>query len=307
MQQTEGRRDFIYDHISGIRFDYYEFLLIYAEVLDNKVVEFPHKHPFYEIYYPLEGPIQIKVDDKTLTIGKHELLFISKNVEHCVLFEKGYDTPYFVLIWDLFPVVGKPGRGPDGPHEWGDIKQVLDAIDKSKYTLSKTPYTGYEILDLIRNELKSKNLAWNSSIVFKVYDFLINAFRHTVKIKVKDEELAGKINLGIAASKYLHAHITEPITLSDVAEHFNFSSRHLVRAYMEIFNTSIIRNLNLLRIGYAKRYLCYTDFPIEKIAELTGFGSSRTLYKLFKKYEGTTISEYRNRVSNLDKKSSFLS
>ena len=297
MGQNNDPKEFIYDHITGIRFDAYEFSLVHAEVLDNRTVEFTHKHPFYEIYYPLEGAIQIKVFDKTIVLEKHKLLFFSKNVEHCVLFEKGYDTPYFVFIWDMFPIIGKPGKGPDGVCEWEDIKQALDIIEKSKYLCSEIPYNGYEALGTIQDELKYKKLSWNSSIVFKMHEFLIKALRHTIITKTRDGELAGKLNLGIAVNKYLHAHFTEPITLEDVADHLNFSSRHLVRAYKEIFDTSIIRNLNLLRLGYAKRYLCYTDYSIEKIAELAGFGSSRTLYKLFKKYEGIAISQYRDKVS----------
>jgi YesN/AraC family two-component response regulator len=64
---------------------------------------------------------------------------------------------------------------------------------------------------------------------------------------------------------------------------------------MNIFKTSIMKNLNLLRIEYAKRYLCLTDYSIEKISEMTGFSCSRILYKLFKKYVGIPISQYRDR------------
>jgi transcriptional regulator GlxA family with amidase domain len=143
--------------------------------------------------------------------------------------------------------------------------------------------------------MNRKQLAWNSSIVFKMYDFVVRSLRQTVRVKVTDQNLAGTLNLGIAVSKFLHAHFTEPITLEDVAKHFNYSSRHVNRAYMKIFNTSIIRNLNLLRMEYAKRHLCFTDYSIKKIAEITGFSCSRTLYKLFQKYEGVAISQYRNK------------
>jgi len=297
MQQDDPPKTFIYDHITSIRFDAYEFLLAYADVLDNKTVEFPHKHSFYEIYYPLEGAIQIKVLNRTIVIEKNHVLFISKYIEHCVLFNKDYDSPYFVFIWDLFPISGRSNRGPEGTYEWDDLSQAIGEIEKSRLICSETPYNGHEILGTIRDELLNKELSWNSSIVFKMYEFLIKSLRHTINVKVRDQELAGRLNLGIAASKYLHAHFSEPITLEDVARHLNFSSRHIDRAYMEIFNTSIIRNLSLLRIGYAKRYLCYTDYSIDKIAELSGFECPRTLYKLFKKNEGITISQYRETVS----------
>ncbi|MDR1596163.1 MAG: AraC family transcriptional regulator [Treponema sp.] len=294
MSQNDPER-FIYDHITSIRFDTYEFTLAYADKLDNTTAEFPHQHPFYEIYYTLEKYIQIRIKDEIIELRQHELLIIAKNVEHQVLFEPDCNFRYFVLIWDLFPVITQTRRGPEGAHEWEDLRQAMEKIDRRQFIHSEMPFNGHEILDVIQNELDRKQLAWNSSIVFKMYDFLVRALRHAVRIKVADQGLAGMLNLGIAASKYLHAHFAEPVTLEDVARHLNYSSRHVNRAYMNIFKTSIMRNLNLLRIEYAKRYLCLTDYSIEKISEMTGFSCSRTLYKLFKKYVGVSISQYRDR------------
>jgi AraC-like DNA-binding protein len=275
--------------------DTYEFTLVYAQELDNTTAEFIHQHPFYEIYYTLEESIQIKIKNEIIKLKKHELLIIAKNVEHRVLFEPNCNFHYFVLIWDLFPVTPQTYRGPAGTCEWEDLRQAMEKIDKQQFIHSPILFDGHEILNAIQGELNHKQLAWNSSIVFKMYDFMVRALRHVVRLKSTDQKLAGTLNLGIAASKFLHAHFTEPITLEDVAKHLNFSSRHVNRAYMNVFNTSIMKNLNLMRIEYAKRYLCVTDYSIEKISEIIGFSCSRTLYKLFKKYEGIAISQYRDR------------
>jgi AraC-like DNA-binding protein len=294
-------KSFIYDHITSIRFDTYEFILAYADKLDNRTAEFTHQHPFYEIYFTLEEYIQIKIKNEIIKLKKHELLFIAKNVEHQVLFEPNCKFHYFVLIWDLFPVITQTYRGPEGVREWEDLRQAMERIDKRQFIHSEMPFDGHEILEVIQNEMDRKQVAWNSSVVFKMYEFLIRALRHAVRISVTDQNLAGMLNLGIAASKYLHAHFTEPITLEDAAKYLNYSSRHVNRAYMKMFNTSVMRNLNLLRIEYAKRYLSLTDYSIEKISELTGFSCSRTLYKLFKKYVGISISQYRERKFRPDK------
>ena len=45
--------------------------------------------------------------------------------------------------------------------------------------------------------------------------------------------------------------------------------------------------------AYAKYYLCTTDYSIVEIAERVGFTSPRTLYKLFRQYEGLSLSQYR--------------
>jgi AraC-like DNA-binding protein len=301
MDKSDAIGAFIYDHIVSIRFERYEFTLVYADILDSKTAEFPHEHPFYEIYYPLEASIQIRINNTIITLGKHELLFIDKHIEHCVLFDPNFSAPYFVFIWDLFPVATQFYRAPGGDREWDDLKRAMEQIEKQQFIHSELPFSGHEILTVIKNEWDHKQLAWNSSVVFRMYDFLVKALRHAIKIQATDQDLAGVLNLGIAVSKYLHAHFTEPITLEDVAKHLNYSSRHVNRAYMKIFHTSIIRNLNLLRIEYAKRYLCYTDYSIDKISELIGFSCSRTLYKLFKKYEGITISQFRDIKRNSPK------
>lgn len=294
MATRNAPKRLLYDHITRIRFDSYEFTLVAAEELDNTTAEFTHQHSCYEIYYALEESIQIKIENEIIKLKKHELLIIAKNVEHRVLFEPNCNFHYFVLLWDMFPVSTYTYRGPEGICEWKDMRQAIEKLDQSHFIHSKTPFTGYEILNGIQNEWDRKQLAWNSSIVFKMYEFTVKALRQAVRIKNTDQHLAGILNLGIAASKFLHAHFTEPITLDDVASHLNFSSRHVNRAYMKIFNTSIIKNLNLIRIEYAKRYLCFTDYSIEKISEIIGFSCSRVLYKLFKKYEGVAISEYRD-------------
>jgi AraC-like DNA-binding protein len=299
MDQNDAIKTFVYDHIVSLRFESYEFTLAYADILDSKTAEFPHQHPSYEIYYPLESSIQIKIKNEVITLEKHELLFIHKHVEHCVLFDPNRDAPYFVFIWDLFPAAAQFCRAPGGDREWEDLKQAMEQIEKRQFIHSKIPFDGHEIISVVRNEWGRKQLAWNSSVVFKMFDFLVKALRHAIEIRVTDQDLTGSLNLGIAVSKYLHAHFAEQITLEDVAKHMNYSSRHVNRAYMKIFHTSIIKNLNLLRIEYAKRYLCYTDYSIDRISEIIGFSCSRTLYKLFKKYEGITISQFRDMKRNL--------
>jgi AraC-like DNA-binding protein len=294
MATRNDPRRLLYDHITSIRFDTYEFTLVSAEELDNATAEFAHQHTCYEIYYTLEESLKIKIKNEIIQLGKYELLIIAKNVEHQVLLEPDGKFHYFVLLWDMFPVITHAYRGPEGLREWEDMRQAIEKLDKSRFIHSAIPFNGYEILNGIQNEWDRKQLAWNSSIVFKMYEFTVRALRQAVRIKITDQSLAGTLNLGVAASHFLHAHFTEPITLDDAANHLNFSSRHVNRAYMKIFNTSLIRNLNVIRIEYAKRYLCFTGYSVEKIAEIVGFACSRILYKLFKKYEGITVSEYRN-------------
>ena len=282
-----------YNHITSLKLQSYEFVLHNAEEMDSKIAEFPHQHPLYEIYYCLEDVAHIFIGKEKIDLEKHEMLLLSKNIRHQVFYEPDKQLKYFVFIFDVFPLTVKTFKGPDGINEWNDIKQILERVDSAGYIHSKIPFDGYKTLDLVREEQEKKLLSWNTFSCFMYYQFMIKALRHFSNIKPTDKVMAGKLNVGIEASKFIHEHYAEDITLKDVAKHLNVSLRHINREYINMFNTTIIKNLNLCRIEYAKRYICSSDYSNEKIAEMVGFSSVRTLYKLFKEYEGMKISQYR--------------
>ena len=291
----EEKRDnrLYHNHITSLKLQSYEFVVHYAEELDSKVAEFPHQHPLYEIYYSLENVTNIYIGKEEINLKKHEMVLISRNSKHQVFYEPDRQFKYFVLVFDLFPLTVKTLKGPDGPNEWDDIKQILDTVDTFGFLHSQDPFDGYRLLDLVRYEQENKPLAWNTFSCFMYYQFMVRTLRHLSSAKTTDKTVAGKLNLGIEASKFIHKHYAEDISLEDVSAHLNISTRHVNREYINMFNTTFIKNLNLVRIEYAERYLCTTDYSSEKIAEMIGFSSVRTLYKLFKEYKGITISKYR--------------
>jgi len=284
-----------YNHITSLKLRSYEFVLHYAEEMDGTVAEFPHQHPFYEIYYGLEDMTHIFLKEKrqNINLEKHCLLLISKNIQHQVFFEPDRKFKYFVFVFDVFPLTVKTLKGPDGIKEYSDIKCILEKVASTGYVHTNIQFDGHYILNLIREEQKEKPLAWNTCSCFMYYQFMVKALRHFSKIRTSDKEIAGRLNHGIEASKFIHRHYSEEITIEDIAKHLNISTRHANREYTNIFNTPLIKNLNMIRIEYAKRYLCTTDYSNEKIAELVGFSSVRILYKLFMEYEGIKISQYR--------------
>ncbi|MDR1176698.1 MAG: AraC family transcriptional regulator [Treponema sp.] len=295
-----GPKRFDIDHITNLKLESYEFVLAFAAILDNGPGSFLQQHPFYEIHYALDEPFQIMVKDKIITCAKNKPLILAKNVKHQLFFQPNRSFNYFVCMWDILPIAAQSCRGPEGEKEYTDLRNSLEQLDKSSFILSKIPFDGSNILSDVGNEWINRQLAWNSTVCFKLHEFIIKSLRHTTKPRVTDKALAGIPNYVLRANKFLHSHFAESITLEDVAGHANISPRHLNHVYMQIFNTSVMHNLSEIRIEYAKKYLCSTDFSIEKIAEIVGFTSARTLYKLFRKYAGITISQYRENKQRKD-------
>lgn len=85
-------------------------------------------------------------------------------------------------------------------------------------------------------------------------------------------------------------------TLANVAQRIGVTPRHL-RHQLDIAGTSFQRLLNEYRHRLAKRLLSQTDEAITEIVYLTGFSEPSTFYRAFKRWEGTTPIEYRQRRS----------
>jgi AraC-like DNA-binding protein len=282
----EGR--IYHKHITGLKLCAYEFTLYNAEELCESIAEFSHSHHAYQIYYVLESHIGIRVQDADLTLSKGEFILLAKDTLHCVAYRPDRETSYFSMIFDISPLTDS-----EGDSELLDIMAVLSRLKDYSYIRSPLAFDGRPILDQILSEQTGKEAGWNTCMVFYYYRFFIEAIRNISSAKARAQTPSGKLNLGIEASKFIHKHFGEDITLKDAAEYLNVSPRHVNRAFQDMFGTTFVKTLNRLRIEYTKGFVGTTNYSVKQISELVGFSSSRRLFKLFKEYEGMSISRYR--------------
>jgi len=85
--------------------------------------------------------------------------------------------------------------------------------------------------------------------------------------------------------------------LETVAEKLNITPRQL-RHQLKTADTSFQQLLNRHRHSLALKLLSKTDEEISQIVYLTGFSEPSTFYRAFKRWEGTTPIEYRQRHSH---------
>lgn len=71
------------------------------------------------------------------------------------------------------------------------------------------------------------------------------------------------------------------------------SERHLTRLFREHTGTGVVDYLHRIRIGLARELLLQTELDIERIAEKSGFNSTRQLRRIWKKFEATPPSRFR--------------
>ncbi len=262
----------------------------YIEMLDSSCVEFPHTHLDYEIYYCLEGVLNIQVKDTRLSLEANHFVLISPGCIHGSIYEPNRAKKYFVFVFNI-------------PNPQGFKKS--EVVEKSFFELfhqcflpdsffhGKDRNHCRRLVEAMNLELDERKYGWELMMRNHYLNFIIGVLRNLIPTTpaVKENEFGN--NLAIEITKFMHNNYDKNITLQDVANAIYVTPRHVSRLFLEYFGQSFQKTLSIYRVNYAKNYLLDTDYSIEKIAGLVGFASAQSLYKLFRELEGISISEYR--------------
>jgi AraC-like DNA-binding protein len=114
--------------------------------------------------------------------------------------------------------------------------------------------------------------------------------------KVKNSAIPSKhARLCLEAQNYIQYHLSQPLSLSSLAEHFEVSPFHFNNVFQEVLGTTVMRYITSLRIDVAKRIIADTPERISDVAELTGFSSTASFCTVFRKTTGCSPGEFRER------------
>ncbi|NTW70946.1 MAG: AraC family transcriptional regulator [Eubacteriaceae bacterium] len=274
-----------------------EILVRHVELLDQEATEFPHVHNSFEIYYSLKGVLKMNVAGHIVGIPPQQLLLVSPNTPHGRIYEPDSEREYFIIIFDLPDKLFSAAETISASEEVHELKNILSEFITDYHSVYHDHNQCTEIIEQIAFELKERRLGWQSIIKGLYLEFILKSFRNivpsTLNIASHDSQ---NLNLAIEISKYLHANYDKEITLQSVADTMHVTPRHINRVFEACFGTTFSNTLSLFRLNHAKEYLYKTSYSIDKIANLVGFSSSRTLHRLFQENENITATQYRKNV-----------
>ncbi len=104
----------------------------------------------------------------------------------------------------------------------------------------------------------------------------------------------------LKAMAYIKNNLSAPISIPTLAEKLGVSSRHLLRAFRNVLNQSVVDCIRTERIGRAKSLLQQTRLSITAIAFESGFESSAFFSRTFRKKVGTTPLDFRKQVHRIN-------
>ncbi|MBP1994134.1 AraC family transcriptional regulator [Paenibacillus eucommiae] len=97
---------------------------------------------------------------------------------------------------------------------------------------------------------------------------------------------------------YIEENYNYPITLHSVAEKFNYSISYLGKQFKRKTGKSLIDYVIQIRIQKAQSMLLTIDATLQEIAVRVGYEDVSYFVRLFKKYNGTTPSQFKIQYQN---------
>ena len=93
--------------------------------------------------------------------------------------------------------------------------------------------------------------------------------------------------------KYLTEHLSERITIEELAKKYLMNPTTLKRVFKEVYGMSIAAHMKQHRMEEAAKLLKKSDMSIAQIAKNVGYESQSRFTTAFKDYYGMLPTEYR--------------
>ncbi len=269
-------------------------LAVYTTTVSKNILGFIDWHWHDELQFCLvtKDSIQVSVEGDSFVLNKGEGLFINSQRLHSISNAPGADATYICLDFHPRLVYGFDGSAVQSKYVGPFTrKEALPYL-----RLSPSDPWAAEVIDLLLHVYRS----YSSSIPdeLQIAIWLASSWHAVVE---RYQELAtgasstkGAIRPQMrAAMEYVGTHLSEPISLEDVAHHIGFAKSTCCREFKRQLGCTLTEYVLNARLQEASRLLLSSDASVAEVAANCGFSSSSYFITKFRERIGTSPAAYR--------------
>ena len=253
----------------------------FASICTNTVDDILHDHPFFEIFYIVDGSLQHALNGVTETLTTGDVYFLNPEDQHLFLREKGNTTTHrdIILRKEFFESVCN-FLSPDLYHNFTHNKH------KKRITLTIKELNHFE--EILKNistlPLSRTDLILSSARAFSteiLNTLLLSQHLESLSYPTWFQDLLLRLNDPTLIK----------LGLSEILSPFYYSKEYICRSFKRYMNMTLTDYLNDQRLTLAAHALTYTNHSILTICTDIGFSSVSYFNKIFKaKYACTPLA-----------------
>lgn len=232
-------------------------------------------HNDIELLYFTSDNITVCYDDVNYKVSNGDIFIISPNKSH-QLFAGDTEITYHFFIID------------------NDFCKTNDIdVDKFIYDKIVKSETAENLIKQLIEELEANNTLKNARIKSLLLQLMLYlSTTHATPLTDRDKTLS-QINDSIKFSiNYINTHLLEKLTLESVAKKAGISKFYFSREFKKQTGVSFVDYINKLRCKKAADLILAGNHNLNEIALMCGFDTLSYFSTTFKKYIGTTPSDY---------------
>lgn len=254
--------------------------------------------PFARIYYIVQGEAALVTGGQTQRLQPSHLYLIPPFTPHSTICT-GHFVHYYIHVYeegisgsDIFEEYDFPfevSMQPNDEYLFERLVRLNPAIpipasDPSTYDNSRT---------LVQNTLQSKMLSDELKIESRgiIYQLFSRFIQKAVTKSTSPDARITK------ATRYVMEHLSDHITIKELASEACLSPEHFIRLFKNITGTTPMQYITRKRMEKSQHLLFTTHMSIKNIAFTLGYTDSSYFVRVFKCTLGITPQEYRKQQS----------
>lgn len=253
-----------------------------------------HYHQEFELSFITEGSGSRIVGDSVEEFHPGDLIFIGPHIPHVWLPEDKHRRQHSGRTLESVYMLFNHGILPAGLTDLPEFAHVRNAISLSQRGIRITGETLNEV-SRIMLQLPYMNSIRRLMFFYEIMDYIgkSESFSYLASsdyVKSKFETTNKRVNL---IHEFLMKNYQNEIDLKEVAEIVHMAPASVCRFFKSSTGLTIFEYLNKIKIDYSCQLLMNSDMNIVDISYDCGFNNLSHFNKQFKKFNGTTPTQFR--------------
>ena len=250
--------------------------------------------PFHLLVYVVSGTAEFQVGEELYPMQTGDVLLIPENTHYTAATDSYCEYYFFHFTGILREYASLPDimKSPWGCGYQSEPKEISEEPLAACFLASHMPFAPYrdQLLPLCAklNHYLYINLPEAEYEFQLIFSQLLLEFSKCLRMESGDvsTSLLNKITY------FIHEHLTESLSLVDIAEHFNISKSYLTKLFRQHLHTSVTVYINRIKMDYAAQLLRTSLMNVSEISVFLGYHDPAYFSRVFKKYFGQSPSKY---------------
>ena len=244
----------------------------------------PHSHNFYELVYCLTGGVEYMLGDNLVQLHRGDILCIPIGLTHAPLVPEQMPEPYRrYVLWisqEFYAMISS--------------MFLLDMpADTSLPQVIRTGYTDWEHLgQYFRRcvqECEQQRYRYDAVVFGITSELAVQLARFLLSQRAEQTDKPVLLDQII---HYVEAHLSERITVADIAARFWVSPSSFSQLFKKKMGISFYRYVTQRRLLESK-LLIKSGMPMEQVSISVGFQDYSSFYRAFKAEFGQSPAQFR--------------